>query len=107
MPGPVRLFFLRAVGFSFPGPLGGRPSRGKAGVSARRARHRGAMLRAVARMTVFLLVALSLLAGIHFYLWVRLVRDTQLAPPTRGWITAAIVGLAMLVPLTLLLFRRL
>ena len=57
------------------------------------------------RFLVFIAVALGLLAGIHYYLWARLVRDPHLAPP---WDTAATWLLALLsasIPVALLLGR--
>ena len=58
-------------------------------------------------MLIFLLIVLSIVGGIHFYLWARLVRDTQLPLPLRTWATAAIVALALSVPATFLVLRRL
>jgi predicted MPP superfamily phosphohydrolase len=61
----------------------------------------------VSRVLLFLLVVLSIVGGVHFYLWARLVRDTQLPLPLRTWATAAIVALAVSVPATFLVMRRL
>ncbi len=60
----------------------------------------------ITRVVVFLTVVLAILAGVHFYLWVRLVRDTSLPTPYRPWVTGALFGLAGLIPLSLLLVRR-
>jgi hypothetical protein len=60
----------------------------------------------VARLTVFLLVVLSIVGGVHLYLWARLVRDTQVPPPLRVWMTAALLGLALSMPATFLVLRR-
>jgi predicted MPP superfamily phosphohydrolase len=61
----------------------------------------------VLRLSIFLVVVLSILGGVHFYLWARLVRDTQLPLPARTWATAALLGLAVSVLVTFLLLRRL
>jgi predicted MPP superfamily phosphohydrolase len=59
-------------------------------------------------LTIFLLVvlALALLGGVHFYLWARLVRDTQLSGALRIWATAALIALAVSMPATMLVLRR-
>jgi uncharacterized protein len=61
----------------------------------------------VARLTIFLMVALSIVGGVHFYVWARLVRDTELPAPLRVWATAALVALALSMPATLFALRRL
>jgi predicted MPP superfamily phosphohydrolase len=61
----------------------------------------------VARLTIFFLVVLAVVGGVHFYVWARLVRDTQLPAPFRVWGTAAVVALALSLPATLLVLRRL
>jgi hypothetical protein len=58
-------------------------------------------------MAVFLLIVLSVVGGVHFYLWARLVRDTQVLAPWRAWATAAVVALAVSLPATLMVARRL
>jgi predicted MPP superfamily phosphohydrolase len=60
----------------------------------------------VPRLLVFLLVVLAIVGGVHFYLWARLVRDTQLPLPLRTWATAALIALALSLPATLILMRR-
>jgi predicted MPP superfamily phosphohydrolase len=59
------------------------------------------------RMLLFLLIVLALVAGVHFYFWARLVRDTQLPFPYRAWASGAILALAACIPLAFLLGRRL
>jgi uncharacterized protein len=55
---------------------------------------------------VFLIVALSLVAGMHYYIWLRLVRDPHL-PQTWGRVlTIAIVVLGLAMPATLFAARR-
>ena len=54
------------------------------------------------RFITFFLFALAILAGIHSYFWVRLVRDTQLPLPYRTWVAAACVALACSVPVSLM-----
>jgi uncharacterized protein len=59
----------------------------------------------VSRFFVFIAVALSLLAGIHYYLWARLIRDPRWRPP---WITVGGTLLSLLaasIPLSLILGR--
>ncbi len=54
---------------------------------------------------MFLVIALTIVFSIHFYLWVRLVRDTGVVG---GWRLAATLGMvfmAILIPLSLI-FRR-
>ena len=54
---------------------------------------------------MFIAVALSLLAGIHYYLWARLIRDPRWAAP---WITVGGTLLSLLaasIPLSLILGR--
>jgi predicted MPP superfamily phosphohydrolase len=60
----------------------------------------------VLRLALFLLVVLAIVAGVHFYLWARLVRDTQVPLPWRPWLTAAVIGLAVSLPATMLVLRR-
>ena len=59
------------------------------------------------RIAVFLAVVLGIVAAVHVYFWVRLVRDTALPGPYRPLISAALVILAVCLPLPLLLARRL
>jgi predicted MPP superfamily phosphohydrolase len=61
----------------------------------------------VSRILLFLLVVLTIVGGVHFYLWARLVRDTQLPLPIRTWATAALVALAVSLPATFVVMRRL
>lgn len=50
------------------------------------------------RFLIFLLVALSILGGMHYYLWVRLVRDPGLPEPWRRVATLAIALAAIGLP---------
>src|SRR5262245_39619546 len=59
------------------------------------------------RLLVFLLIVLGIVGGLHFYFWARLVRDTALPVPWRAWATAALVALALSLPASFLLMRRL
>jgi predicted MPP superfamily phosphohydrolase len=59
----------------------------------------------ISGFVIFLTVFLLILAGLHYYIWVRLVRDTQLPQP---WATAALAALVVLaagVPLMRLALR--
>ena len=53
----------------------------------------------------FVAVALLILGGMHYYVWARLVRDTQLPPVAARLSTAAIATMAVLLPATLILSR--
>jgi uncharacterized protein len=59
----------------------------------------------VTRFIVFFGVATLLLGGLHFYIWLRLVRDTALPQPWRLIATVAIIGLAASIPLTMMVRR--
>ena len=54
---------------------------------------------------VFLAIALSLVGGMHYYLWVRLVRDPHLPQAWARALTAALVVLAVSLPLALVASR--
>ena len=59
----------------------------------------------MSRFFAFIAIALSLLAGIHYYLWARLIRDPRWAAP---WVTVGgtlLSFLAASVPLSLVLGR--
>jgi predicted MPP superfamily phosphohydrolase len=58
------------------------------------------------RLTLFLLVVVAILGGVHFYLWARLVRDTQMSGALRMWATAALIALAVSMPATMMVLRR-
>ena len=53
----------------------------------------------------FVAVALLILAGMHYYVWVRLVRDPQLPSGVARLSTVALATMAVLLPLTLILSR--
>jgi hypothetical protein len=61
----------------------------------------------LSRLIIFLLVVLSIVGGVHFYLWARLVRDTHLPLPARTWATAGLIALAVSLPSTFIVLRRL
>ncbi len=61
----------------------------------------------MARLLLFFSVALTLVGGIHFYFWLRLVKNTALPAPYRAWATAALVTLALSLPLALVVGRQL
>ena len=54
---------------------------------------------------LFLAIALSLVAGMHYYVWARLVRDPQLPEAWTRAGTGALVALAIALPLALWLSR--
>lgn len=54
---------------------------------------------------VFLGIALTLIGGLHYYFWARLVRDTALPPPWRQLATWALIALGSSIPLAVFLLR--
>jgi predicted MPP superfamily phosphohydrolase len=54
---------------------------------------------------LFLAIALSLVAGMHYYVWARLVRDPQLPQVFARFATGALVALAIAMPVSLFLSR--
>jgi len=61
----------------------------------------------VTQILTFVTVAVLLLAGIHYYFWARLVRDTGLPQLGARVLTGAIAALALSIPLGLVLIRML
>jgi predicted MPP superfamily phosphohydrolase len=59
----------------------------------------------VAAIFALLGTVFAIVAGLHYYFWARLVRDTQLAGLARHLATGAIVSLGVLVPATMLVGR--
>jgi predicted MPP superfamily phosphohydrolase len=55
--------------------------------------------------SAFLLVALTVLGGMHAYLWLRLVRDPALAEPWRRLATVLLVALTLGIPAGLFALR--
>jgi predicted MPP superfamily phosphohydrolase len=56
---------------------------------------------------VFLGVVILVLGGLHYYVWARLVRDTQLPRPWAATLLAGLIGLAAGLPLMRLFMRGL
>ncbi len=54
---------------------------------------------------LFLAIALSLIGGMHYYVWARLVRDPHLPPLAARIATVFIVGLGVSMPLSLIASR--
>lgn len=54
---------------------------------------------------VFFVIALSLIGGLHYYFWARLVRDTALPAPWRQLATGTLVALGLSIPATMILWR--
>lgn len=52
----------------------------------------------ILHISLFLLISCSVLFGLHFYIWVRLVRDTGLKDPWRLAATVTLVLLGLLIP---------
>ena len=59
----------------------------------------------IARFVVFIAVALALLGGIHYYLWLRLARDPQWPPPWSTMLTWFFVAAAVGTPVAAILSR--
>ncbi len=59
----------------------------------------------MSRFLTFIVVALCLLAGIHYYLWARLIRDPEVAAPWKTIATGFLVLLAASIPAALVLGR--
>src|SRR5262252_408742 len=57
------------------------------------------------RFLVFIGIALTIIASIHYYLWVRLIRDPHLPSPWGGLATAALIVLAANMPLAMFVGR--
>jgi uncharacterized protein len=59
----------------------------------------------MSRFLIFIGVVLTIIIGIHYYLWMRLVRDTHLAPPWPTIAAAVLTLLALSMPLAMVLGR--
>lgn len=57
------------------------------------------------RILIFLGISCVLVFGMHYYVWARLVRDPQLPDPWARAVTAALVALAISLPLSLMVSR--
>lgn len=60
----------------------------------------------LSNFVIFISVGLSILLGLHYYLWLRLVRDTQLPGPWRAITTIGLAIAAASIPTTLVFLRR-
>jgi predicted MPP superfamily phosphohydrolase len=49
-------------------------------------------------------IALSLLAGLHYYIWIRLIRDTAMPEPWRLGMTLLLIGLYVSIPASFFLY---
>ncbi|WP_242341243.1 MULTISPECIES: metallophosphoesterase [Anaeromyxobacter] len=56
-------------------------------------------------LSIFVVVSLAVLGGMHTYLWIRLVRDTAMADPWRRVATVSLVVLSFAMPLGLVALR--
>ncbi len=54
---------------------------------------------------IFVPIALSLVGGMHYYVWARLVRDTHLPPLAALLLTLLIVALGLSIPLAMIASR--
>jgi hypothetical protein len=61
----------------------------------------------IARLAMFLSVVFSVVGGIHYYLWARLVRDIGWPAPVHTSLTVLLIGLALLIPVGAIASRRL
>jgi predicted MPP superfamily phosphohydrolase len=56
-------------------------------------------------IVLFLCLSLSLIGGLHYYFWARLVRDTALPAPWRQLATVALIMAGLSMPVTMILWR--
>ena len=56
-------------------------------------------------LLIFLFIVLTILSGLHYYLWLRLIRDPHWPPPWGFVATVILVLAALSIPATLLLSR--
>lgn len=59
----------------------------------------------MSRFLTFIVVALGLLGGIHYYLWARLIRDPRISAPWGTVASSLLLLLAASIPATLILGR--
>jgi predicted MPP superfamily phosphohydrolase len=57
------------------------------------------------QLLTFAAVALSIVGGLHYYFWARLIRDTALPSPYRQLATSALILLALSMPAAFVLSR--
>lgn len=57
-------------------------------------------------LLIFIFVVLGVLLGLHYYLWLRLIRDPHWPSPWRAIATVALVLLTISLPATLFFMRR-
>ena len=62
-------------------------------------------MRSPLQIVIFLAIALSIIFGLHYYLWARLVRDAALGAGWSRALTALLVGLAISLPLAMIFAR--
>ena len=63
------------------------------------------MSRPLLSFAIFFGVALSIVGGMHYYIWSRLVRDTDVGEPWRRLLTVGFVAAAVAVPVAFLVMR--
>ncbi len=61
----------------------------------------------ILRTAIFIVIALCLVGGLHYFVWARLVRDAQLPAPWSAAITYTIVGSVVLTPVLMIAGRLL
>ena len=59
----------------------------------------------IARFSLFLTITWTVLFGLHYYIWARLIRDTGVGYPWRGWLTVLLALLGVLIPLGMIFHR--
>jgi len=57
------------------------------------------------RLALFLTITWTILFGLHYYIWARLIRDTELAHPWRIGLTLILIVLGLLIPTGIILSR--
>ena len=59
----------------------------------------------IARFSLFLTITWTVLFGLHYYIWARLIRDTGVGYPWRVWLTVLLALLGVLIPVGMILHR--
>ncbi len=77
----------------------------KPALDRQRERDKPAPMGRIWGFVIFLSIVLTTLIGLHYYLWSRLVRDPQLAPPWNSIASAVMILAAVSIPTTFFLRR--
>jgi uncharacterized protein len=61
--------------------------------------------RSVLSFVIFFAIALGIVGGMHYYIWTRLVRDTDVGEPWRRLLTVGIAAAAVAIPVAFVAMR--